>query len=202
MELEGSRVIEAFEEVLRELIDLTPAILISLLIFSAFLVIIKFMNKAIRSLLRHAGFDELLEKVVGRLPISLETITIILADTGLIILAITIILTLFAPSFTESYHMYLSYLLRIFSTIVLTIVTLFWIEALVNRIRAETKIRAFASLLVFLLVLAFIIDITALSESVKSWLVFGIALGIGFSIGIFALWYFLHDYIETYLRSR
>jgi len=195
------RVIGAFEEALRELLEATPAILVSILIMAAVLVVARLANGLVRKLMRSVGLDEVLERAVGRSPISLEALVVLMLDVGFVLLGTTIIVTLFAPAYVETYHAWVGFILRVLSAIALTVTTFFWIEALVNRIRAESKIRAFAGLVAFLLIMAFVIDVTALSESVKSSLVFGIALGMGLSIGVFALWYFMREYFDKLIEA-
>jgi len=195
------RVVGAFEEALRELLEATPAILVSILIMAAVLVVARLANGLVRRLMRSVGLDEVLEKAVGQSPISLEALVVLMLDVGFVLLGTTIIVALFAPAYMETYHTWVGFVLRVLSAIALTVTTFFWIEALVNRIRAESKIRAFASLVAFLLIMAFVIDVTALSESVKSSLVFGIALGMGLSIGVFSLWYFMREYIDKLIEA-
>lgn len=195
------RVVGAFEEALRELLEATPAILASILIMAAILVVARLANSLVRKLMRSVGLDEILEKAIGKSPISLEALVVLMLDVGFVLLGIAIIVALFAPAYMEAYHTWVGFVLRALSAIALTVTTFFWIEALVNRIRAESKIRAFASLVAFLLIMAFVIDVTALSESIKSSLVFGIALGMGLSIGVFALWYFMQEYIDRLIEA-
>ncbi len=187
----------AFEEAMRELIAALPGIIASVLVLSLILVMMKPLNSVVRKLLKTIGIDSIVERVVGSMPISVETLIVLLLDVGLLLLGAAIAVTIIAPQYVTAMNVWATYALRLISALVLTLITFFWIEALVNKIRAESKIRAFASLVAFLLVLAFIIDLTALSETVKSALVMGIALGLGLVIGVFAFWYFLHDVLAS-----
>jgi Mg2+/Co2+ transporter CorB len=48
----------------------------------------------------------------------------------------------------------------------------------------------------FLLILAVLIDLTALSAETKSALDFGISIGMGLAIGAFAVWLFFSEHIN------
>ncbi len=196
------RILRAFKMALNELVALVPVVLASVLIIALMLVIAKYVGSLVKRILKIVGLDRILEKYVGTPPISVENFIVIFIQLGFIILGITISVTVFAPEYLAIYNMYLSYVLRLMSAVALIIITLFWIEVLVNKIRGESKVKAFASLIAFLLILTFIIDVTALSESVKSSLVFGISLGLGLTIGVFSIWYFMHEYLEHYISRK
>ncbi|MMZ67094.1 hypothetical protein D1872_296430 [compost metagenome] len=76
------------------------------------------------------------------------------------------------------------------------------LETIIERIRMEAKLRGFMFLLILFISLALVLDVTTLSNEVKNALAFGISLGIGLMIGVFAAWYFFHDVIEKKIKGK
>jgi hypothetical protein len=46
------------------------------------------------------------------------------------------------------------------------------------------------------------VDVTALSDPIKNALTSGLAIGVGISIGVFAIWFFFHDYLDEMLKIK
>ena len=47
-----------------------------------------------------------------------------------------------------------------------------------------------------------LVDVTALSEQVKNALITGLSIGVGISVGVFAVWFFFHDYLDKLILSK
>ncbi len=47
-----------------------------------------------------------------------------------------------------------------------------------------------------------LMDITALSDSAKNSLISGLSMGVGISLGVFAIWLFFHNYLDRMLENK
>lgn len=53
-----------------------------------------------------------------------------------------------------------------------------------------------------LLVTAMLIDVTALSNEIKQALATGLSIGVGVTIGAFAIWFFFHEYLDARFKAE
>ena len=88
------------------------------------------------------------------------------------------------------------YAARAVSILVIAILIFAIFNMLIGRIKVETRLRSYAMLIVLLLITAMLIDITALSDQLKSALTLGLSIGVGIVIGVFAVWFFFHGYLD------
>jgi hypothetical protein len=61
--------------------------------------------------------------------------------------------------------------------------------------------RGYVIFLLLILVTMMVIDLTALSTSTKHALEQGLSIGLGIAVGLFALWFFFHEYIDKFLAT-
>jgi uncharacterized membrane protein YccC len=47
-----------------------------------------------------------------------------------------------------------------------------------------------------------VIDLTSLSPSIKDSLARGMSTGLGIAIGVFAVWFFFHEYLDRLLNNK
>jgi len=181
------------------LINTAPKILTSVLIFLVALVSIKYVNRLITFIMDRTKFEEFVYKITGT-QIPLTKMFIIITDIGIVLVAIAGVLNVVAPDLVVVYRQGLDYFARLASVIVLSIVSILGLNAIISFIRIEEKIKSFVVLIAFLMIFAFLIDLTALSNVVKNAIVSGISIGIGVAIGAFAIWFLFGEYIERVVR--
>jgi len=194
-----------FENVLREVLlgiaRAIPKILLSILIIVISLVVIKYINKLITFVIEKTRFEEYVRKHLST-SIPLTKLFIMIADIGIILVAIAGVLNIVAPELVPVYRQGLEYFSRLVSVILLSLVSVIGLNAIISLIKIEEKIRSFIVLIVFLLIFAFLVDLTALSNTVKAAIVSGISIGIGIAIGAFAIWFLFGEYVERLVKSR
>ena len=96
----------------------------------------------------------------------------------------------------------LEYGARIFSVIAVTIITLVMFNAIVGKVRVETRMRGYFLFILAILLTVMVIDLTALSTTAKTALEQGLSMGIGMAVGIFAIWFFFHEYLDKLLGVK
>ncbi len=192
----------AFKMALRDLVSIIPSILLALAIIAIYMGIAILLNRIIRRVFKLFKVDELVKPLIKQVPFSLTNLVVVLVDIGLGILALySIVLTLF-PEQVHTTTLIVSYAARVASVVFLVLFVFIALEAVVERIRMEAKMRGFILLLILFLSLVPILDITALSHEVKTALAWGISIGIGLAIGVFAAWFFFHEILESLIETR
>ncbi len=194
--------LQAFELALRDLALLLPKLLVALVIIALYIVVIIFINKMLRKILSIFKIDELLKPILQEAYISLTGLIIVLTDIGLVLLAVYSVLLIVFPQEIIMANILLGYLARYASIVFIIILSFIVLGSLVRFIRMEAKLRGFMFLLLLLVTMLVTIDITALSDTVKNALSWGISLGIASLITVFAAWYFFHDIIEKRLKNN
>ncbi len=187
---------EAFRTTLMELMDLLPRIFIALLIVFIYIIIIRIVNNLISKLIRVLHIEEAVKPLMKEAYISLSKIIIVLADIGIVLLAIYSIVYVLFPEQLAIANTILVYTARYASVVFIILFSYIVLNSIVRIIRAETKIRGFVFLLLLYITMLLTIDITALSETVKEALVWGISIGISVLISSFSIWYFFHEIWE------
>lgn len=192
----------AFKLALRDLVSIIPSILIALAIVAIYLGIAILLTRIIRRIFRLFRVDELLRPFIKRAPFSLTGLIVVLVNIGLALLAAySITLTLF-PGQAYTMTLILSYAARVASVIFLVLFVLIALEAVIEHIRIEAKMRGFILLLVLFISIVPVLDITALSYEVKTALAWGVSIGVGLAIGVFSAWFFFHEILESIIKSR
>jgi len=180
--------------ILRETVNLFPKVALVILIFAISFILIKYVDRLIKWLVKASKVEEFVGSIVpGGLRIPLSYIFSILADSGILITATALAVRMFVPEYTQVYKMALDYLARLASVIVISLIFVLGLDALVRSVKLEKKMDSFFLMISFLLILAVLIDLTALSEGTKSALDFGISIGMGLAIGAFAVWLFFGE---------
>jgi hypothetical protein len=182
--------------IFRETINLFPKVALVVLIFAISFVLIKYVNRLMKWLVKISRVEEFVGSILpGGLRIPLSYIFSILANSGILITATALAVRVFVPEYTQLYRMALDYLARVASVIVISLIFIFGLDALVRSVKLEKKMDSFLLMISFLLILAVLIDLTALSAETKSALDFGISIGMGLAIGAFAVWLFFSEHI-------
>lgn len=195
---------EALFQIANEVIRLLPKLLAALVIIALTLMGIWVVNLSFRKLLALVRLDEMFKQLSGfSLPFSIDSLIIFLADLGISLISLYAVVSLFLPP--QHLHLMnegLAYGARVLSVILLAVILVAIFNSIVGRIRVEARLRSYAMFIVLLLVTAMLLDITALSEPVKNELIGGLSLGVGISIGVFAIWFFFHEYLDEFIRRR
>jgi hypothetical protein len=186
---------DIFRQIATEIIQLMPKILIVVIVLAVAVLAIKVLNLSFRKLLKIAKLDALFKQLSGfSMPFSLESLIVFLADLGIALISLYAIVSLFlGEQYLQLMNEGLYYGARIVSIVVIAIVLLAFFNTLIGRIRIESRLRSYAMFIVLLLITAMLI---ALSESVKHALITGLSIGVGISIGVFAVWFFFHNYLD------
>lgn len=192
---------EAFKRSIEDLIDLMPSILVILAIVAIYTLIAIILTRLIRSLLIFLRVDDLLKPIFKR-AFSITNLIIILIDLGIALLAVYTIVTIIFPREIGTVTTVIEYMARIASVAFLIIFLFITLDAVIERIKMEPRMRGFMFLMIFFITLVLIVDVTALSEEVKTALSWGISMGLGLAIGVFALWYFFHEIFEETLKKE
>lgn len=195
---------EALFQIASEVIRLIPKLLAALVIIALTLMGTRVVNLSFRKLLALARLDEMFKQLSGfSLPFSIDRLIILLADLGISLISLYAIVGLFLPpQYLHLMNEGLAYGARVLSVILLAMVLLAIFNSIVGRIRVEARLRSYAMFIVLLMVTAMLVDITALSEQVKNELIGGLSLGVGISIGVFAIWFFFHEYFDELISRR
>jgi len=195
---------DIFNQIASEIVNFIPKILITLVIILIAIAIIKVLNFLFRKLLGIAKIDEFFAKATGiSIPFSITNLLIYLADLGIILIALYSIVDICAgPTYTRLMTDVLYYGARIASVIIITLIIFASFNLVVRRLRVETRLRGYMLFIVMLLITAMLVDITALSDPVKSALIMGISIGVGISLGVFAIWFFFHEYLDKILEKK
>ncbi|MGC8986531.1 MULTISPECIES: mechanosensitive ion channel family protein [Infirmifilum] len=188
--------------ILNELASSIPKIFLVAIILVAAFIIMKIVNGVIRWLIKIGRFEEILREMVpGGTRLPLTTLSIVLADVAILIAASALILRVYVPVWEPFYRESISYITRAGSVVVLALIAFVMVDALVKSMGLERKTERFFVMISALILVILFVDLAALSSEVKVALTAGLALGVGFLIGIFALWAFFGDYIEELLRA-
>jgi len=196
-------IVDALLSVSRELVQLFPRIALSLLLIMLFIVVIKGVNRLIRWLLKVSDLEGFLNRYSASfLMTPITQVFIVLSDLGLIMLLSAILLNVFMPAGGDVYNLYVSYLGRVGSVAFLSIIFIFGISSVMSLVKLEDKVKGMIMLISLLMVFAVLIDLTNLGGEIKAGLVWGISLGIGITIGVFSIWFFFKESIDSLCGRR
>ncbi|MGQ9782270.1 MAG: hypothetical protein ACUVQ8_08565 [Nitrososphaeria archaeon] len=191
------------QTILHEILVLFPRIALVILIFAVSLILMKFVNRFIKWLVKTSKLEDLIKEFLPGGPrIPLSYIFSILADVGVAVTATAITVRIFVPEYTELYRQALDYLARVASVVVIALFFILGIDAFVKAVKLEKKMDSFLLMFAFLLILTVLVDLTALSTETKTALDMGIALGMGLTIGAFAFWLFFSDHLDSLIKRR
>lgn len=184
-------------EVLRSTVRLIPYVIIAVGIVLLSILLAKLINKVIRWIVRVGNLEDLVKEVVpGGLRFSVATITIMIADIGIALLAITMIIRVFALATSGTYADLVTYVTRVVSILIMLLVLMVALDILSKTVVFEKKVESLLFILLFFFGLTMIVDLTGLSPEMKSSLGWGVAIGVGLSLGIFTLWLLFSDILE------
>ena len=195
---------EILTQIAAETVRLIPKIFIALVLILLTIVVIKLLNFSIRKLFRIAKLDETFEKLSGiTLPFSLSKLTVWIADLGIALISFYGLVTLFlGVEYTHLFAEGVYYGARLLSIIVLTLIIFTLFNSVIEKVKVETRLKGYMFFILLFLVTAMLIDVTALSDPVKNALIMGLSIGVGISVGVFAVWFFFHEYFDKRLKEN
>jgi len=196
--------VQIFREMATDIIGLLPKILIALIVFALTLLVIKVLNFSLRKLLKLAKLNLMFEQLSGfSLPFSIDNLIVFFADLGIILIFLYSMVHLFlGPQYLNLMTEGVQYGARIVSIVAIALILFAIFNIVISRVKVETRLRSYALFIVLLLITAMLIDVTALSDPIKNALTTGLSIGVGISIGVFAIWFFFHDYLEEILKAK
>jgi len=195
---------EFFSMISREILYLTPKLLIAILMIVAAFIVVRFVGSGVRKLLSMADVDGMIKRYSGiELPIPFNSIILSLLYIGVALTLIYGFINLFlGEAYIETATSVMIYGARVISVIVLAIILFTAFSAVIEKIRVESRMKGYLFFIVTLLLTAMLIDVTALSEPVKRSLYTGLAIGIGASLAVFSIWFFFHEYLDKMTGKR
>lgn len=197
-----------FSQVLRqiadEIITLIPKVILAIIIIVIALLIIKIVNKIFGKLLSLIDLDTILKKLARvHLPFSINNLIITIIDIGIILITLFGSANFFLePNQLELMRGILEYAARIISVLGVTIFTFLIFNVLIERIKIETRMRGYIIFILLILLTIMVIDLTNLSVSTRRALEQGLSIGLGVSVGVFAIWFFFHEYLDRILSAK
>ena len=188
-------VLEALQLTLEELAFYLPKILFSIGILVVYVLIALITTKIVRKTIRFLKIDEIFKPFLKE-TISISDLMVFFVNLGLALLAMYTLTSILLPEYLHALTSIIEYVGRIVSIVFIIFFTFILLNSIVERVRMETKMKGFMLLMTLFITLILIIDVTAVSEEVKASLTWGISLGLGLAIGVFAAWYFFHEYLR------
>jgi len=188
-------VLEALQLTLEELAFYLPKILFSIGILVVYVLIALVTTKIVRKTIRFLKIDEIFKPFLKE-TISISDLIVFFVNLGLALLAMYTLTSILLPEYLHALTSIIEYIGRIVSIVFIIFFTFILLNSIVERVRMETKMKGFMLLMTLFITLILIIDVTAVSEEVKASLTWGMSLGLGLAIGVFAAWYFFHEYLR------
>lgn len=190
--------VDAMSEIVTDIATLLPRIILTIIILIIAFLAIRLLNIFFKRLLKLVNLDGIFKTLVKtELPFSLSNLIIILIDAGIILIAIFGLSNIFFdPSQMELIRGIFEYALRILSIIAVTILWFMMFDLLIERVRTDFRLRGYVLFILLIIVTMMIVDLTALSHSTKSVMEQGLSIGLGITVGVFAIWFFFHDYLD------
>lgn len=194
--------IDALRQIVSDIVTLLPKIILAVLVLAVAFLAIKVLNAVLGRLLKVVAFDELFKKLAQtELPFSISSLIIALMDVGILMIALLGIGNVFLePQQTAFLGEVFAYGVRVVSVIAAVVFTFVIFSVLIGRVHIESRMRGYVIFILLILITVMIVDLTALSDATKQALVEGLSIGLGIAVGIFAVWFFFHDYLDKYLR--
>jgi hypothetical protein len=190
--------VDAMSEIVTDIATLLPRIILTIIVLIIAFLAIRLLNGFFKRLLELVNLDDVFKTLVKtELPFSLSNLIIILIDAGILLIAIFGLSNIFFdPSQMELIRGIFEYAFRILSIIAVTILWFMMFDLLIERVSTDFRLRGYVLFILLIIVTMMIVDLTALSHSTKSVMEQGLSIGLGITVGVFAIWFFFHDYLD------
>lgn len=188
--------------VMRDVVRLIPYVMVAVGIVILSIALAKLVNKLIRWVVKAGNLEEMIKEVVpGGLRVSIASLLIMISDIGIALLALTIVVRLIALATSGVYTELIVYMTRVVSVAIMLLILMVALDILTKSVVFEKKVESLLFILLFFFGLSMIIDLTGLSPEMKYSLGWGIAIGIGLSLGFFTLWFLFGEVLERRVRA-
>ena len=196
--------IKVLQQIVTDIITLLPKIFLTIVVLVIATLAIRLLNGVFGRMLKLVKLDSMFKTLVKvELPFSISNLVILLIDIGIILITIFGLANIFLEPVQMEFIMeVLGYGMRILSVIAVTILTFFLFNMLIGKVTIETRMRGYIMFILLILITMMIFDLTNLSELTQMELQKGLSLGLGIAIGVFAIWFFFHDYLDKLLGLK
>ncbi len=195
--------IQAFKTLLLEFVNIVPYVLLAIVTIIASVFFIKLVNKVIRWVSKTLHLDEFIHELVpGGLRLSITSLTILLADIGITLITLLLVVRIFYLIIPSTASEVIPYISKLGSVTVMLILFIVALDVLSKVIAFERKTESLFFMLLFFLGLAMIIDLTGLSADMKVALGWGLAIGVGLALGIFVAWFLFGEYLDKLVKGK
>jgi len=195
---------EALQEIAYDIIAFLPKIILALIVLIITFLIIRFVNGLFSRILKLVDLDGMLKKI-GKieLPFSLNSLVILLIDVGIVLIALFGL----ANYFLEPQQLLIvkeafQYSSRILGDLFIIIIIFFLFNILIGKVTVQTRMRGYIMFILLILITMMIFDLASLSPLTQQELQKGLSLGLGITIGVFAIWFFFHDYLDKLVSQK
>ncbi|MCY0867990.1 MAG: hypothetical protein OWQ48_02005 [Desulfurococcus sp.] len=186
---------EIIESIIMSVGGLVPRLAVSALAAAIFALVSVLVFKLVSILLSISRVDDFTTPMLKRyrIPFTLSSLV-----KGLLAFALAL-LTLYAsiaagfPEYTQLASEIIVVSARIASVISMIILAYIAVNYLVEMLGMRKGLGGFMALLMFNITLILVVDIAVLTPEVKQALTWGLSLGLGLTIAVFAVWYFFGD---------
>ncbi|MCW4032639.1 MAG: hypothetical protein NWF08_04530 [Candidatus Bathyarchaeota archaeon] len=195
---------EALQEIAYDIIAFLPKIILVLIVLIITFLIIRLVNSLFSRILKLVDLDGMLKKI-GKieLPFSLNNLIILLIDVGIVLIALfglaNYFLELQQLSIVKEAFQYSS---RILSDLFIILIIFFLFNILIGKVTVQTRMRGYIMFILLILITMMIFDLASLSPLTQQELQKGLSLGLGITIGVFAIWFFFHDYLDKLVSQK
>ncbi len=196
--------VTVLQQIVTDIITLLPKIFLTIVVLVIAVLAIRLLNSFFGRMLKLVNLDGMFKTLMKiELPFSISSLIVLLIDIGIILIAIFGLANIFLePVQMEFIREVLGYAMRILSVIVVTILTFFMFNILIGKVTVETRMRSYIMFILLILITMMIFDLTNLSDLTQRELQKGLSLGLGIAIGVFAMWFFFHDYLDKSLGIK
>lgn len=195
---------EALQEIAYDIIAFLPKIILALIVLIITFLIIRFVNGLFSRILKLVDLDGMLKKI-GKieLPFSLNSLVILLIDVGIVLVALFGLANYFIePQQLSIVKEAFQYSSRILGDLFIIIIIFFLFNILIGKVTIQTRMRGYIMFILIILITMMIFDLASLSPLTQQELQKGLSLGLGITIGVFAIWFFFHDYLDKLVSQK
>jgi len=195
---------EALQEIVYDIIAFLPKMILALIVLIITFLIIRFVNGLFSRILKLVDLDNMLKKI-GKieLPFSLNNLIILLIDVGIVLIALFGLANYFLePQQLSIVKEAFQYSSRILSDLFIIVIIFFLFNILIRKVTIQTRMRNYVMFILLILITMMIFDLASLSPLTQQELQKGLSLGLGITIGVFAIWFFFHDYLDKLVSQK
>ena len=192
-------VLEALQLTFKELAFYLPKIVFSIGIVVVYVLVALAITKITRKTLELVRIDNMFKPFFNG-TINISDVIIGSINAGLALLAIYTLTSILLPEYLHGLTLIIVYIGKIVAIVFTVFFTFILLNSIVEKIKMEAKVKEFMFITILSITLILIVDAATVSEEVKTSLAWGISLGLGLAIGVFAAWCYFHEYLSRKLK--